>query len=93
MSSLSIRPRGELHSFYHLLICVKVFCDKRKLFLNVIYCKVYMYILYPDKMQCALASLKLSRPFKRAIFPDNVDLIIAKNQRLKQYKNEQKKIR
>ena len=26
-------------------------------------------------MQCALASLNLFRPFKRAIFPENVDLL------------------
>ena len=26
-------------------------------------------------MQCALASLTLSRPFKRALLPDSVDLL------------------
>ena len=46
MSCLS-QAEGELHSFF--IICVKVFMIKKKS------CKVY--ILYPDKMQCALASL------------------------------------
>ena len=41
-------------------------------------------------MQCALASLTLSRPFKRALFPDSVDLL-QKTETIKE--DRKKKIR
>ena len=34
-------------------------------------------------MQCALASLTLSRPFKRALFPDSVNLLQKKKKKKK----------
>ena len=39
-------------------------------------------------MQCALASLTLSRPFKRALFPDSVNLLQKKKKKKKKKKTD-----
>ena len=41
-------------------------------------------------MQCALASLTLSRPFKRALFPDSVNLLQKKTQKTDTIKEDRK---
>ena len=42
-------------------------------------------------MQCALASLTLSRPFKRALFPDSVNLLQKKKKKKKKKEKKKKK--
>ena len=53
--------------------------------------KSVIYLFNPDEMQCALASLNPSKPIKKKLFPETVDILQKTNQCLNKYQKGQNK--